>query len=154
MASEGAPNLGRVPIDPAWKVAIVRSMWHGQLTSALSESAIRELVQLGMQGSNISVIEVPGAFELPLACQQALAECDGVIAFGIVVQGETHHARLVGEQAAAGLMQVQLAMAKPVVCEVLLVDSVKHAEVRSVGKGGKGSVAARTLLTCLANLAK
>lgn len=154
MLNSNLPNLGRVAVNPAWKVAIAKSMWHGHLTSALTESAIRELTMLGVAENNIRVVEVAGSFELPLACQHALMECDGAIAFGIVLQGGTQHARLVAEQAAAGLMHVQLQTKKPIAFEVLLVDSLKDAEDRSLGKGSKGPLAARTLLTSLANLSE
>lgn len=154
MPTASTPDFGKITVDTTWKIAIVRSLWHGDLTSELAESAVRELVSLGIPGSNIVTIEVPGAFELPLACLKALEESDGAIAFGVVLAGETHHARLVADQAAVGLMQAQLTMKKPITFEVLLVDDIRHAEVRSVGQGSKGPLAARTLLTSLAHLSK
>lgn len=149
--STHSPEFGDITVDPEWKVAIVRSAWHGDLTSALATTCIQKLTELGIQEQNIQHIIVPGAFELPLFCKEALKRgVDGVIAFGVVVQGDTHHARLVAEQSASGCMQVQLEFGKPVIFEVLFVDEKKHAEVRSIGKDGKGPLSAQTLLSCLA----
>ena len=65
-----------------------------------------------------------------------------------------HHAELVANQAAAGLMQVQLTVKKPVTFEVLYVDHLKDAVSRSIGKDSKGRLAALTLLSSLASNGK
>lgn len=145
------PDFGTVKINPAWKITIVRSLWHGHLTDALMTSAVKELVKLGVPKENIKTLSVPGTFELPLFTKLAFEKgADGVIAFGIVVQGDTHHARLIAEQAASGLMQLQLQYQKPAVFEVLFVNTIDDARVRSMGEHGKGPFAARTLVSCLA----
>ncbi len=152
MPKDVTPDLGRTPANPAWKIAIVRSLWHGECTAALEESAIAALVQAGIKRKNILCIDVPGSFEIPLVVQQAFekSDVDGAIAFGVIVQGETHHAELVANQAAAGLMQVQLQQKKPVTFEILYVDHLKDAVARSIGKESKGRLAALTLLSSLA----
>lgn len=149
--STHSPEFGEISVDPAWKIAIVRAAWHGDLTSSLSHTCHQKLTELGISEKNIQEIVVPGSFEIPLFCKEALKMgVDGVIAFGVIVQGDTHHARLVAEQSASGCMQAQMEFCKPVIFEVLFVDEKKHAEVRSIGKDGKGPLAAQTLLSCLA----
>lgn len=152
MPKDVAPKLGKTPADPEWKIAIVRSLWHGECTAALQESAIATLLHAGIKRKNILCVDVPGSFEIPLAVQQTFTHCgvDGAIAFGVIVQGETHHAELVANQAAAGLMQVQLKQQKPVTFEILFVDHLKDAVARSIGKESKGRLAAMTLLSSLA----
>jgi 6,7-dimethyl-8-ribityllumazine synthase len=156
MPQDALPDLKKTPADPSWKIAIVRSLWHGECTAALMESAIAALVQAGVKRKNILCMETAGSFELPLAVLNAFEKnhVDGAIAIGVIVQGETHHAELVANQAAAGLMQVQLTVKKPVTFEVLYVDHLKDAVSRSIGKDSKGRLAALTLLSSLASNGK
>lgn len=152
VVTEG-PIFGSVIVDPDWKIAILRSVWYDELTSNMVREALATLIDAGIQEKNVRIIDAPGSYELPLLCKQALlAGADGCIAFGIIVQGDTHHAKLVADQSAAGIMQVQLETMKPIVFEVLFVDSVEHAKTRAIGKNSKGPLAARTLLSSLAKL--
>jgi 6,7-dimethyl-8-ribityllumazine synthase len=153
MASE-APDIGAINVHPDWKIVIVRSVWYDNLTKALVSDAAKVLIDAGIKKNNISVIDAPGSFEIPLLCKEALKDADGAIAFGIIVEGATHHARLIADQAAAGIMQTQLELAKPIVFEVIYVNDVVDAEKRTIGKDAKGGLAARTLLSSLAQLQK
>ncbi len=153
MAISETPNYGTPDIDPDWKITIVRSVWYDELTKKLVSDASDTLIAAGIKQENIRVIDSPGSYELPLLCKHALlAGADGCIAFGIIVQGATHHAALVAEASAAGIMQVQLELLKPIVFEVLFVDIAEDAERRVSGKNAKGPLAAKTLLTSLARV--
>ena len=147
------PEFGKVTINPDWKIAVIRSVWYPEISSQLSSSAVDTLVAAGIPHANIAMIDAPGSYELPLLCKKALESgADGAIAFGIVVQGATHHAELVAREAAAGCMSTQLALGKPIVFEVLFVNVLEDAIARAKGPDGKGPLAARTLLTQLAKL--
>lgn len=153
MSNLDFPDMGEVKADPAWSVAIVRSLWHGELTRSLSQTAKEALLSFGIDEKNIRIIDAPGSYELPLLCQTALRHgADAAIAFGVVVEGETHHARLIADSAAAGCMQAQLALRKPIIFEVLHVDDIAHARARSIGPEGKGPMAAATLVSMLASM--
>lgn len=153
MVISDAPSIGTPRVDPSWKIAIARSVWYPDLTAALVKGAVDTLVEAGLSKENIVVLDAPGSFELPLLCKKAFERgADAAIAFGIIVQGATHHAKLVADQAAAGCMRVQLESGKPVVFEVLFTDSIDDAHIRCVGPKGKGPLAAKTLLTQLAKL--
>ncbi len=155
MTKSDVPDFGKTQINPQWKIALVRSVWYSDLTSAMATDARKTLIAAGIPEKNIQLIDAPGSFELPLLCQKALEQgADGAIALGIIVQGATHHARLIAEQSAAGCMQVQLALGKPIIFEVLFVDALDDARSRAVGTDAKGSLAAKTLLTQLANVSK
>ena len=155
MNSVETPLFGNILVDPAWKIAIIRSAWYPEMMTSLVQDATEALRSAGIQEENILFLEAPGSYELPLVAQTALeAGADGVIAFGIIVQGSTHHARLIAEQSAAGCMRVQLDQKKPVIYEVLFVDNLEDAKERSIGPKAKGGLAARTLLSQLAGLAK
>lgn len=151
-----APDFAKVKADPTLRIAVIRSVWHPECTEVLRDDCVKTLIAAGISEKNITVIDAPGSFELPLLAKHAIEELkvDGVIVLGVVVQGATHHARLVAEQASAGCMQVQLRTGVPVTFEVLFVDALRDAVARSSGTNGKGSLAAATLLSCLAGIEK
>lgn len=155
MASD-VPTFGAPKVNPNWKIGIVRALWHDDLSKSLAESAINKLVESGVKRQNIHEITVPGSFEVPLFCSIAIndLECDGVIAIGIVIQGETAHAEIVAHEAARGCMLVALETGCPVAFEVVHAKSRADAEARSLGKGSKGPLAATTLLVSLARKAE
>lgn len=155
MSTHNLPDFGSPTINPKWKIAVVRSVWHPELTSAMASDCTKKLIALGMSTENILFIDAPGSFELPLLAKRALeAGADAAIVFGVIVQGETHHADLIAREAAAGCMQVQLVLGKPVIFEVIFVNDRALAEARAKGEGGKGSLAAMTTLSQLAKLAE
>lgn len=156
MVTSETPDFGPLKADPTWRIAILRSVWYPELTAALRDGAMKALMKAEIPQENILLIDSPGSFELPFLSQHAIRELkvDGIIAFGIVVQGATHHAQLVAEQAAEGIMRVQLDTGVPITFEVMFVNTLEDARSRSLGPKGKGPLAAATLLSCLANSKK
>ena len=152
MPVNDVPFFGKINVDPSWKIAVLRSIWHPECTGELAKTAKEELLRLGIKNENIIEADAPGSFELPILAKAAIEGkgVHGVIAFGVIVQGKTHHARLIAEQAAAGLMSLSLEKNTPIAFEVIFVERIEDARIRSVGEHGKGPLAARTLLTCLA----
>ena len=133
------------------KVAIVRSSYYEDLVSSLEAGAKKVLHEGGISEEDIEVTQVPGAFEIPLACKRLLElrEVEGIIALGVIIQGETHHAGEIARACTDGLMHLQLKYGIPIVHEVLFVEERRHAEVRCMGEHNKGREAARTLLEML-----
>jgi 6,7-dimethyl-8-ribityllumazine synthase len=118
-------------------IAIVMGKFNGEITSQLLASALAELDRLGIDRSQITVVPVPGAFELPLAAM-ALAKTrrySCIIALGCVIRGETPHFEYVASEAASGLQLAGLETGIPVAFGVLTCDNLEQAEAR-VGKGG------------------
>jgi 6,7-dimethyl-8-ribityllumazine synthase len=118
-------------------IAIVLGKFNGEITTQLLASALAELDGLGIDRSQITVVPVPGAFELPLAAM-ALAKTrrySCVIALGCVIRGETPHFEYVASEAASGLQLAGLETGIPVAFGVLTCDNLEQAEAR-VGKGG------------------
>jgi 6,7-dimethyl-8-ribityllumazine synthase len=125
-------------------VAIVASRFNGQITNQLLEAALEELEQAGVRREAITVMPVPGAFELPLAAM-ALAKTRRyacVVALGCVVRGETPHFDFIASEAASGLQLAALETGVPVAFGVLTVDVVEQAQARI----SKGAEAVRTAL--------
>jgi 6,7-dimethyl-8-ribityllumazine synthase len=125
-------------------VAIVAARFNGEITNKLLASALDELDEAGVRREAITVMPVPGAFELPLAAM-ALAKTRRfacVVALGCVIRGETPHFEYVASEAASGLQLAALETGVPVAFGVLTVENVEQAEARI----GKGAEAVRTAL--------
>jgi 6,7-dimethyl-8-ribityllumazine synthase len=125
-------------------VAIVAARFNGEITNRLLQSALDELDDAGVRPEAITVMPVPGAFELPLAAM-ALAKTRRyacVVALGCVVRGETPHFEYIASEAASGLQLAALETGVPVAFGVLTVETVEQAEARV----DKGAEAARTAL--------
>ncbi len=150
--SDSLPVLNVSDVNPYWKIGIVSAAWHGELTQKMAEDAKAALIVAGIDPSCIHMEVAAGSFELPLAAKWLIdtQKVAGVIAFGIIIQGETHHAELIAKSAAQGLMSLQLATGIPVINEILLVDEKTQAEERAIGPRAKGALAAHTLLHSLA----
>ncbi|HEY4236943.1 MAG TPA: 6,7-dimethyl-8-ribityllumazine synthase [Gaiellaceae bacterium] len=124
-------------------VGIVVSRFNGEISNRLLESALETLTAAGVAEERITVMPVPGAFELPIGAM-ALAKTrrySCVIALGCVVRGETAHFEYVAGEAASGLQLAGLETGVPVAFGVLTVDTTDQAEAR-VDKGGDAARAA------------
>jgi 6,7-dimethyl-8-ribityllumazine synthase len=125
-------------------VAIVAARFNGEITNKLLEAALRELDEAGVRRDAVTVMPVPGAFELPLAAM-ALAKTRRfacVVALGCIVRGETPHFEFIASEAASGLQLAALETGVPVAFGVLTVDMIEQAEARV----SKGAEAVRTAL--------
>ena len=132
-----------------FKIGIVVSIWNDAITSNLLSGAIEALKDNGVLDENIIIKQVPGAFELPLGSQYLLSDAsiDGVIAIGVVIQGETKHFDFVCSGATQGIMEVMLKFDKPVAFCLLTDNHIQQSIDRSGGiHGNKGVEAA---IACL-----
>jgi 6,7-dimethyl-8-ribityllumazine synthase len=113
-------------------VAVVVAKFNGDVTSRLLERALEELEEAGVEREAVTIVPVPGAFELPLAAI-ALAKSRRyacIIALGCVIRGETQHFEYVAGEAASGLQLAAIETGVPVSFGVLTTDSVEQAEAR------------------------
>jgi 6,7-dimethyl-8-ribityllumazine synthase len=156
---EHAPGELRIPADlqafvgvpngVRRSVGVVVSSFNGDITARLLEGALEALVRSGVERDRIEVMQVPGAFELPLGAV-ALArtrryQC--VVALGCIIRGETPHFDYVAQEAASGLQLAALETGVPVSFGVLTCDTHAQAEARSQeGEANKGAEAARSAL--------
>jgi 6,7-dimethyl-8-ribityllumazine synthase len=125
-------------------VGIVVSRFNGDVTSRLLEGALAELEARGVPTGSITVMPVPGAFELPVAAM-ALAKTRRfacIVALGCVIRGDTPHFDYVASEAASGLQLASIETGVPVAFGVLTLDRQDQAEARY----GKGAEAVRTAL--------
>jgi len=118
--------------------AIVVSRFNSFITERLLSAAVDALERAGAQSSDVAVVHVPGAFELPLTAKKlALTEgYDAIIAIGCVLRGETAHYDYVCSETSRGLQLAQMDTGVPVIFCVLTCDTLEQAIDRAGLKGG------------------
>ena len=134
-------NKEEIPNGADFKIGIVVSEWNEKITFNLLKGAKQALLDNGVKEENIDVRLVPGAYELPLGAQFFCESdgVDGVVAIGVVIQGETKHFDFVCEGASQGLMNVNLKYNTPVAFCVLTDEYEQQSIDRSGGvHGNKG----------------
>lgn len=143
-----------VPISPLpeasdIKVAIVKALWNGHITGALTDSAVDTFKAQGIDNENIDIFEVPGAVELTFAASQLIESSmyDAIIVFGCVVRGGTPHFDYVCQSVTQGITALNADCDTPVIFGVLTVDTEQDALDRCGGSmGDKGAEAAEAAI--------
>ena len=131
---------------------IAVSRFNSFIVERLLSGAVETLQKHGVEDREISIIKVPGAFELPLAVKTMAesANYDAIIALGAVIRGGTAHFEYVAGECVKGISQVGLALGLPVSFGVLTVDTIEQAIERAGSKAGnKGEEAALTAMEML-----
>lgn len=128
------------------KVGVVTARWNQEITSRLEEGAISYLESC--EDVEIFAALVPGAVEIPLACQAFLdAGCDGVVALGVVIRGDTSHYDYVCNSVTEGVTRLMLDYKKPIGFGVLTTENEEQAFARAGGDhGNKGEEAAQVVM--------
>ena len=119
------------------RIGIVQARWNADITDSLAEACLGELMQLGVKAKNVTLVQVPGALEVPLALQ-ALADrsdSDALIALGCIIRGETYHFELVANESGAGVTRISLDHGLPIANAILTVENLEQAQARQVEKG-------------------
>ena len=130
------------------KVSIVVSRFNSFITDRLLEGALDALRRHGVEEKGITVVRVPGAFEIPLGVRRAAGmKVDAVIALGALIRGGTPHYDYLSAEVTKGVAQVMLDTGIPVSFGVLTTDTVEQAIERAGTKAGnKGAEAAQSAL--------
>ena len=133
MSGEGHPVLDTD--GTGLRVTIVSGLWHHAIADGLLAGAHRVL---DASGAEITIVQVPGSFELPLAAKVALDNgADAVVALGVIVRGGTPHFEYVSAAAIDGLTRVALDTGKPVGFGVLTLDDEQQGLDRAGRPGSK-----------------
>ncbi|KTD69663.1 riboflavin synthase beta chain (6,7-dimethyl-8-ribityllumazine synthase) [Legionella steelei] len=129
-------------IVSSFPIAIITSIFNRQVTKALQEGAISQLLKRGFNGHDINSFEVPGAVEIPLITKRIAMQkkVQSIITLGAVIRGETSHYDLVCNMVSQGCLQVSLEYNIPVIFGVLTTDNEEQAWDRLGGKGGHKGV--------------
>jgi 6,7-dimethyl-8-ribityllumazine synthase len=142
------------------RFAFIHACWHGEIVNQGRDAFLAEMQKLGVARSAIDVLEVPGAFELPLLAKK-LARSDAyaaIVACAFVVNGGIYRHEFVSDAVVTGLMNVQLDTDVPVLSVVLTPlnfhDSQEHQQFFETHFGVKGTEAARACVQTVATLHK
>ncbi|HSN22528.1 MAG TPA: 6,7-dimethyl-8-ribityllumazine synthase [Usitatibacter sp.] len=126
------------------RVAIVWSRFNEEIVRLLLAACDKQLVELGVAATDIDVVSVPGALEIPIVLQTLALErrgfgrrYDALVALGAVVRGETYHFEIVANESARGILDVQLETGIPVANGVLTTDTEEQASSRAALKGAE-----------------
>ena len=131
------------------RFCLVVSRWNSFVVEALEKGAIDALVRHGADTTNLTIVRVPGAFEMPVAIERIAKKggYDAIVALGAVIRGGTPHFEYVAGECVKGMAQVSLKYGLPVAFGVLTVDSIEQAIERAGTKAGnKGAEAAMSAL--------
>lgn len=118
-------------------IGIVQARFNAGVTNALANACKAELLALGVEEKNITLLQVPGALEIPVALQ-ALAEqlkYHALVALGCIIRGETYHFELVANESGSGVTRVMLDSGLPTANAILTVENDEQALVRMAEKG-------------------
>jgi 6,7-dimethyl-8-ribityllumazine synthase len=119
------------------RIAIVQGRFNDDHCAALTKSCLAELHRLKVAPSDILLMSVPGALEIPLALQKLgeTGEFDALIALGAVIRGETYHFELVSNESGSGITRVGLDLGLPIANGILTCETDEQAAARVVEKG-------------------
>ena len=135
---QASDNGADLPLDgEGLRIAIVRARFNDTVTRKLEQACLAELAALGVAGTDVKRISVPGALEIPLVLK-ALAESEdyeALIAIGCVIRGETYHFELVANESGAGVTRVALEHQVPIANAILTVENEAQAWARAEDKG-------------------
>jgi len=139
------------------RFALVVGRFNSFITERLMSGAIDTLVRHGASSDDITVVWVPGAWEIPLVCKRAAAsgKYDAVIALGAVIRGSTPHFDMVASEVSKGVACASLDSGIPIAFGVLTTDSIEQAIERAGTKAGnKGADAAMAAIEMVQVLAQ
>lgn len=126
------------------KYCIVASRFNSFIVEQLENGAIDTLVRHGVDKKDITVVKVPGAFELPMAIQRVAItkKYAAIIAVGAIIRGATPHFEYVSNECVKGISQVSMQYNIPIGFGVLTVDSIEQAIERAGTKAGNNGACA------------
>jgi 6,7-dimethyl-8-ribityllumazine synthase len=115
------------------RIAIVRTNYHTELIDNLESYARGTLIDAGVKVKNIKTYTAPGSWEVPLLVKKTAEskKFNAIIAFGIIVKGQTYHFDLIANEVASALMQMSVDYSTPITFEILAVYDKEHAAVRA-----------------------
>jgi len=148
---EGTPPAGL-------RVAVVVAKYNDFVTDRLQTGAIAALAKLGVASGDVTVVKVPGAFEISLAAHQAAAsrKYDAVVCLGCLIRGATAHFEYIASAVSHGITAAAAATGVPITFGVLTTNSVEEAIERAgegpSNKGWEAAVAAVEMATVIAQL--
>ena len=153
-------NLASTPtlVGSSLKIGIVQARFNEDITDTLREACVAELKAMGVTDDRITLVQVPGALEVPLALA-ALAQIEdpepfsALIALGCIIRGETYHFELVANESGAGVTRVGMDYHVPIANAILTTENLEQAVARQTDKGRDAARVAVEMALLLEQLA-
>jgi 6,7-dimethyl-8-ribityllumazine synthase len=134
------------------KILIINSNYYKKVSKNLVDSAVKKLILTKIK---VSIINVPGIFEIPIAIRKNIKKYDGFVALGCVIKGETPHFDLISSSTFNAIMNISITYNKPIGNGIITALNSRQAIVRSnkfnSNKPNKGSEAAQAVISILKN---
>src|SRR4051812_10884586 len=129
---------GALVVPEGTKFAIVGSRFNAFIVERLIEGAVDALVRHGADPNNLTIVRVPGSWEIPLVCARLAGsgKLDAVVAVGAVIRGATPHFDQVANEVSKGVAQASMDSGVPIAFGVLTTDSIEQAVERAGSKAG------------------
>jgi 6,7-dimethyl-8-ribityllumazine synthase len=136
------------------RIGIVVSRFNAEVGETLLATCTAALKKRGVSASDIHIVTVPGALEVPLALQKLAntGKYDALIALGAVIRGETYHFEVVANESAGGITTVALDTGVPVANGILTTENDDQADARAAQKGSDCAAAAIEMANLLKRL--
>ena len=127
------PNLDR----SSYRLRIICSLFNEKHTDRLLADSCSELKLYGIKSPQLKIIKVPGALEIPFVISRisAYENCDGILALGCILRGETYHFEIVANESARGIQEISCNKNIPCINGILTVENEAQAFDRSASKG-------------------
>ncbi|RZP21403.1 MAG: 6,7-dimethyl-8-ribityllumazine synthase [Burkholderiaceae bacterium] len=121
----------------SYRLRIICSLFNEKYTNRLLADSCSELKFYGIDNPQVKITKVPGALEIPFAISKisVYGNCDGILALGCILRGETYHFEVVANESARGIQEVSCNKNIPCINGVLTVENETQAFERSVSKG-------------------
>jgi len=138
------------------RVALVASRFNSFLVEQLVKGAVDAFVRHGGDEGDLTLVRVPGAYELPIVAKKVAAtgDCDAIVALGAVVQGATPHASLINETTARAFTEIALETGIPVADGVVSAENLEQAIERCGTKQGNKGFSAMQAAIEIVNVMK
>ena len=120
-----------------YRLRIVCSLFNKKYTNRLLADSCSELKLYGIENSQVQITKVPGALEIPFTISRisVYENCDGILALGCILRGETYHFEIVANESARGIQEVSRNKNIPCINGILTVENETQAFERSISKG-------------------
>ena len=129
---------GALVVPKGARFALVASRFNAFIVERLLEGAVDALLRHGAEASSLSIVRVPGAWEIPLVCARIAKskKVDAIVALGAVIRGATPHFEHVANEVSKGVAQASQATGVPIAFGVLTTDTIEQAVERAGTKAG------------------
>ena len=138
------------------RIAVIASRWNDLIVSRLIGGARDALIRLGMREEDLTLVRVPGSFEIPLVAKRLAASgrYDALICVGVVIRGETPHFEYVAGEVTKGIASAAIEIGVPIAYGIITADTVEQAINRAGVKAGNKGFEAAMVAVEMANLLK